>query len=186
MAFFLAADAPMQWKGPMDLSPVWLGLQEMTVIREFVADVVWGELDYLIVDLPPGAAADKPPVIAGFLPELDGGIVVTTPSDVAKRVVKKSITYARDLGIRLIGLVENMGGVFCQKCGTPTPMFDGGCEALCAEYKLPLLGQIPFDADLSRACDTGMPLADDHRISKCFDAIAERVIALLPQQALAR
>ncbi len=185
MAFFLSADAPLQWKGPMDLSPVWLGLQEMTVIREFVADVVWGELDYLLVDLPPGAAADKPPVIAGFLPELDGGIVVTTPSDVAKRVVKKSITYARDLGIRLIGLVENMSGVFCQQCGAPTPMFGEGCEALCAEYELPLLGKIPFDPQMSRACDTGTPLADDHRISKCFDAIAVRVIELIPQPTLA-
>jgi ATP-binding protein involved in chromosome partitioning len=186
MAFFLSADAPLQWKGPMELSPVWLGLQEMTVIREFVADVVWGELDYLLVDLPPGAAADKPPVIAGFLPELDGGIVVTTPSDVAKRVVKKSITYARDLGIRLIGLVENMSGVFCQQCGAPTPMFGEGCETLCEEYKLPLLGKIPFDPQMSRACDTGAPLAADHRISKRFDAIAERVIELIPQPTLAR
>ena len=70
MDFFLEDASPVRWKGPMDVSPVWLGLMEMNVIREFLADVVWGELDYLLVDLPPGAAADKPPVIAGYIPDL--------------------------------------------------------------------------------------------------------------------
>jgi len=175
MAFFLRPDAPLQWKGPMELSPVWLGLQEMSVIREFLADVAWGELDYLVVDLPPGAAADKPPVIAGYIPELDGGVVVTTPSEVAKQVVKKSVVYARDVGIRLLGLVENMSGVLCARCGAPTPLFDGGCEDLCAALDLPLLGKIPFSQEMSRACDAGRPLAPDHLIAKRFDAIADRV-----------
>jgi len=78
----------------------------MNVIREFLADVVWGELDYLLVDLPPGAAADKPPVIAGFIPDLAGAIVVTTPSEVASDVVQKSVTYARDMGTPAMGMVE--------------------------------------------------------------------------------
>src|SRR5919204_6790440 len=86
MDFFLDAASPVRWKGPMDLSPVWLGVMEMNVIREFIADIVWGSLDYLLTDLPPGAAADKPPVIAGFIPDLDGAIVVTTPSEVASDV----------------------------------------------------------------------------------------------------
>ena len=77
MDFFLEELAPVQWKGPMDLSPVWLGLTEMNVIREFIADIVWGELDYLLTDLPPGAAADKPPVIAGLLPDLAGAIATS-------------------------------------------------------------------------------------------------------------
>ncbi|MGD9730087.1 MAG: P-loop NTPase, partial [Nitrospiraceae bacterium] len=105
MDFFLDAASPVRWKGPMDLSPVWLGLMEMNVIREFLADVIWGELDYLLADLPPGAAADKPPVIAGFIPDLAGAIVVTTPSEVASDVVQKSMTYARDMGIRVLGIV---------------------------------------------------------------------------------
>ena len=82
MDFLLNETAPVRWKGPMDLSPVWLGLMEMNVIREFLADILWGDLDYLLADLPPGAAADKPPVIAGFLPDLAGAVVVTTPSEV--------------------------------------------------------------------------------------------------------
>ncbi|MEQ1794555.1 MAG: P-loop NTPase, partial [Nitrospira sp.] len=105
MDFFLDDASPVRWKGPMDVSPVWLGLMEMNVIREFLADVVWGELDYLLVDLPPGAAADKPPVIAGFIPDLAGAIVVTTPSEVASDVVQKSVTYARDMGIKVLGMV---------------------------------------------------------------------------------
>src|SRR5215470_837787 len=110
MDFFLSAASPVRWKGPMDLSPVWLGVMEMSVIREFLADIIWGELDYLLADLPPGAAADKPPVIVGFLPELDGAVVVTTPSQVSTDVVKKSILYARDTGIPILGLIENMSG----------------------------------------------------------------------------
>src|SRR5919204_3743966 len=108
MDFFLDAASPVRWKGPMDLSPVWLGVMEMNVIREFIADIVWGSLDYLLTDLPPGAAADKPPVIAGFIPDLDGAIVVTTPSEMASDVVQKSIVYARNLGIKILGMVENM------------------------------------------------------------------------------
>lgn len=175
MAFLLKPGAPLRWKGPMDLSPVWLGLQEMSVIREFLADVVWGELDYLLIDLPPGAAADKPPVVIGYLPELDGGIVVSTPSEVAKEVVRKSILYARDTGIRLIGLVENMSGTLCPKCGAPAPLFDTCCDDLCLELGVPLLGRVPFDPELSRACDSGVPLSAHHPLSECFDAMAASV-----------
>src|ERR671939_512460 len=117
MDFFLHAASPVRWKGPMDLSPVWLGVMEMNVIREFLADVAWGDLDYLLTDLPPGAAADKPPVIAGFIPDLAGAIVVTTPSEVASDVVQKSITYARDMGIRVLGMIENMSRYRCPSCG---------------------------------------------------------------------
>ena len=117
MDFFLEDASPVRWKGPMDVSPVWLGLMEMNVIREFLADVVWGELDYLLADLPPGAAADKPPVIAGFIPDLAGAIVVTTPSEVASDVVQKSVTYARDMGIKVMGIVENMSEYRCPSCG---------------------------------------------------------------------
>ncbi len=180
MDFFLKQEqSPVRWKGPMDLSPIWLGLTEMNVIREFLADVAWGEIDYLITDLPPGAAADKPPVIAGFIPELDGAVVVTTPSEVAKTVVKKSIVYARDLGIPVLGLVENMSGAFCPQCATPVPFFEGGCEDLCAELDLPLLAKIPFDSQMSHACDRGEPLSSDHPISQRFDEIANRIEQLL-------
>ena len=180
MDFFLEELSPVRWKGPMDLSPVWLGVLEMNVIREFIADILWGEMDYLLADLPPGAAADKPPVIAGFIPDLDGAIVVTTPSEVASDVVRKSITYARDLGIKVLGLVENMSRFRCPQCGAESELFEGDTEAMCQALDLPLLGRIPFDRTLARAFDKGTPLlGGDNPTLKRFDEIATRIKTLL-------
>src|SRR6267142_798991 len=180
MDFFLEDASPVRWKGPMDVSPVWLGLMEMNVIREFLADVVWGELDYLLADLPPGAAADKPPVIAGFIPDLDGAIVVTTPSEVASDVVQKSIAYARDLGIKVLGIVENMSMYRCPQCGTESELFDGDTEAMCQALDLPLLGRIPFDRTLAKSFDKGTPLLDaSYPTLKTYDEIASRIKTLL-------
>ncbi len=170
MDFFLKEKGtPVRWKGPMDISPIWLGMLEMNVIRDFLADILWGEIDYLFVDLPPGAAADKPPVIANFLPELDGAIVVTTPSEVAKTVVLKSIAYARDIGMKTIGLIENMGHSVCPTCQIPVPLFEGGCEELVREWDIPLLGKIPFDVQLAQSSDRGILLSSDHPIARQFD-----------------
>jgi ATP-binding protein involved in chromosome partitioning len=180
MDFFLDATSPVRWKGPMDLSPVWLGLMEMNVIREFLADVVWGELDYLLADLPPGAAADKPPVMAGFIPDLAGAIVVTTPSEVASDVVQKSVTYARDMGIRVLGIVENMSQYRCPTCGAENELFEGNTEAMCEALDLPLLGRIPFDRRLARTFDKGEPLLDaDYPTIQRYQDIVERVQSLL-------
>ncbi|MFM8551231.1 MAG: Mrp/NBP35 family ATP-binding protein [Nitrospiraceae bacterium] len=180
MDFFLGAASPVRWKGPMDLSPVWLGLMEMNVIREFLADVVWGELDYLLTDLPPGAAADKPPVIAGFIPDLAGAIVVTTPSEVASDVVQKSVTYARDMGIRVLGMVENMSRFRCPSCGVEHELFEGDTDALCDALNVPLLGRVPFDRALARTFDKGAPLLDAaYPTIQRYQEIAERVQAML-------
>ncbi len=180
MDFFLDAASPVRWKGPMDLSPVWLGLMEMNVIREFLADVVWGELDYLLADLPPGAAADKPPVIAGFIPDLAGAIVVTTPSEVASDVVQKSVTYARDMGIKVLGMVENMSEYRCPSCGVESELFEGNTQALCDALNIPLLGRIPFDRILAKTFDKGTPLLDaTYPTIKKYQEIAERVTALV-------
>ncbi len=180
MDFFLDAASPVRWKGPMDLSPVWLGLMEMNVIREFLADVMWGELDYLLADLPPGAAADKPPVIAGFIPDLAGAIVVTTPSEVASDVVQKSVTYARDMGIKVLGMIENMSEYRCPSCGVESELFEGNTQALCDALNIPLLGRIPFDRILAKTFDKGVPLLDaTYPTIKKYQEIAERVTALV-------
>ncbi len=180
MDFFLDAASPVRWKGPMDLSPVWLGLMEMNVIREFLADVMWGELDYLLADLPPGAAADKPPVIAGFIPDLAGAIVVTTPSEVASDVVQKSVTYARDMGIKVLGMIENMSEYRCPSCGVESELFEGDTQALCDALNIPLLGRIPFDRTLAKTFDKGVPLLDTtYPTIKKYQEIAERVISLV-------
>ena len=180
MDFFLGTSSPVRWKGPMDVSPVWLGLMEMNVIREFLADVVWGELDYLLADLPPGAAADKPPVIAGFIPDLAGAIVVTTPSEVASDVVQKSVTYARDMGIKVLGIVENMSEYRCPSCGELNELFEGNTDAMCEALDLPLLGRIPFDRQLARTFDKGEPLLDEtYPTIQRYQDIAGRIRTLL-------
>ena len=176
MAFFLDPASPVRWKGPMDLSPVWLGVMEMNVIREFLADVLWGELDYLLADLPPGAAADKPPVMAGFIPDLAGAIVVTTPSQVASEVVQKSVAYARDMGIAVLGLVENMSAYRCPSCGAENELFDGDSEALSRTLDIPLLGRIPFDRVLAKSFDQGKPLLDAQYLTiQRYAEVADRI-----------
>jgi ATP-binding protein involved in chromosome partitioning len=180
MDFFLPEHAPVRWKGSIELSPVWLGMLEMNVIRELLADIAWGELDVLLADLPPGAAADKPPALANFLPDLDGAVIVTTPSEVTTDVVRKSIVYARDVGIPVIGLIENMSGYHCPQCGHESDLFAGDVEALAAELDVPLLGKIPFDRDLSRRCDSGNPLTDSsHPMARRFDEIVQRIVDCL-------
>jgi ATP-binding protein involved in chromosome partitioning len=180
MDFLIKEAAPLRWKGPMDLSPVWLGLQEMNVIREFLADIVWGELDYLLADLPPGAAADKPPVIAGLLPDLTGSVVVTTPSEVASNVVQKSIGYAEELGISTLGIIENMSQYRCPSCGEENELFEGNTEGMCDALNIPLLGRIPFDRAFARTFDKGQPLLDaSHPTIQRFQEIAQRVQSLI-------
>ena len=180
MDFLLSEAAPVRWKGPMDLSPVWLGLMEMNVIREFLADIHWGELDFLLADLPPGAAADKPPVIAGFLPDLAGAVVVTTPSEVASNVVQKSIGYATELGITVLGVIENMSQYRCPSCGAENELFEGNTEGMCEALNLPLLGRIPFDRQFAKTFDKGEPLLDEQNptIQRYHD-IAGRIQSLL-------
>ena len=180
MDFLLNANAPVRWKGPMDLSPVWLGLTEMNVIREFLADMVWGELDFLLADLPPGAAADKPPLLAGLIPDLAGAIVVTTPSEVASDVVQKSIAYARELGIEVFGVVENMSQYRCPSCGAEHPLFEGDTQAMCDALALPLLGRIPFDHTFAKTFDKGNPLLDEsYPTVQRFQEIGQKIQTLL-------
>lgn len=176
MEFFLKKDSPVQWKGSMDLSPIWLGMVEMNVIREFLGDIVWGDLDLLLVDLPPGAAADKPPAIVGYIPELDGAVVVTTPSEVTGDVVRKSIVYTRDVGIKVIGIIENMSGFLCPECHTESELFEGSSDQLCSDLNVQLLGKIPFSRKMSHACDQGTPLIDEaeYTVQK-FSEIAKKI-----------
>ncbi len=118
--------------------------------------------------------------MAQFIPDLAGAIVVTTPSEVASDVVQKSVTYARDMGIDVLGIVENMSQYRCPSCGAEHDLFEGNTEAMCDALALPLLGRIPFDRTLARTFDKGEPLLDPaYPTIQRYDEIAKRVATLL-------
>ena len=113
--FFLPEEAPTIWRGPL----------KMRAIRQFLSDIVWGELDLLFIDLPPGTG-DEPLSIAQLLPDLDGVVIVTMPSQLSSSVVRKAITFAERLNMPIIGVVENMSGFVCPHCGEKTEIFQSG------------------------------------------------------------
>jgi ATP-binding protein involved in chromosome partitioning len=147
MDLLLRSDAtPLTWDAPSQAEAhTWRGTMEANALREFLADTAWGALDVLLVDLPPGT--DRLATIVGLVPALAGTVVVTIPSDVAHLVVRKSITVARAAPAPVLGVVENMAGLFV----------GAGAEALACESGVPFLGRVPFDPALAAAADRGEP-----------------------------
>ena len=164
---------------PSDESPViWRGPLKMGVIRQFLSEIVWGDLDFLFIDLPPGTG-DEPLSVIQLLPELDGVIIVTIPSEVSRDVVKKAVTFARMVGAPIIGIIENMSGFTCPKCGEETSIFGvGGGEKIAEEMKILLLGKIPIDPRISEDSDKGVPFIVGHMgtpAAKAFKDIVKKV-----------
>ena len=174
-----ADDAPLVWEAPTQAeSHTWRGAMEANALREFLTDTAWGALDVLLLDLPPGT--DRLITVASLLPVLSGTIVVTIPSDVARLVVRKSITVAAQANAPVLGLVENMTGLF------PGP---SGAD-LAREAGIPFLGSVPFDPALAASADRGEPLvatAPGCDASRALFAIAAAVgVALTRDGAPAR
>jgi len=137
---------PIMWKGPMENDSVWRGSMEASVIREFLGDSNWGDLDLLLVDLPPGNTPITM-MITQLLPDLTGMVVVTTPNHMAKSVVRKSITFAERMNIPIIGCIENMSGFHCPGCEKVVPLFAEPVSVdskLNTDLNIPLIGSIPF------------------------------------------
>ncbi len=149
MAFLLQnADQPVIWRGPL----------KMITIKQFLSDVIWGELDYLIVDSPPGTG-DEPMSVCQILTNIDGAIIVTTPQDVAILDSRKSVLFARQMNVPILGIVENMSGFFCPHCKKEIPLFGkGGGEKAAADLKVPFLGRIPLEPEMVLCGDSGQPL----------------------------
>jgi ATP-binding protein involved in chromosome partitioning len=169
MGFLLSdRDSPVIWRGPL----------KMTAIRQFLEDVHWGNLDYLIIDLPPGTG-DEPLSVAQLLPQIDGAVIVTTPQDVALLSVRKSINFARKLNMPIIGLVENMSEFVCPHCGKSTHIFKtGGGQKACADLGVPFLGCIPIDTKIVEGGDSGKPFVLEHGdepSAKAFNQIVDRI-----------
>lgn len=140
-----------------DTALIWRGPMKHNVIKQFVCDVEWGQLDYLIVDCPPGTG-DEPLSIVNLLGTPDGAVIITTPQQVAVTDVKKCITFCRHLELPILGLIENMSGFVCPHCNEVTTIFgDDGGKQLAKSFNIPLLGSIPLDPDMVPAADTGKP-----------------------------
>lgn len=161
-------DAPVIWRGPMKNS----------IIKQFLKDVVWGELDYLIIDCPPGTG-DEPLSVIQLLGKADGAIIVTTPQDVSSVDVSKNINFAEQMKIPVTGIVENMSGFVCPHCNEVTYIFkEGGGKKLAEKYNLPFLGSIPLDPALGEAGDSGKPYVaefKDSLVSKTYETITKKL-----------
>jgi ATP-binding protein involved in chromosome partitioning len=165
MDLFLETDeTPLSWQRLEGLAAdsfVWKDTMETTAVREFLADTDWGELDCLLIDLPPGV--ERFSTISRWIPDLEG-LTVTIPSAISQLVIKKSIRAVQETGRNLIGLVENMSGYVCPECGTIGPLYSSSLsgEEVASSLGIPFLGSIPFDTLLAQACDEGIPFILDH------------------------
>ncbi len=134
---------------------IWRGPMKMGVIKQFLTDVNWGDLDYLIVDAPPGTG-DEPLSLCQLIQPLDGAVIVTTPQKVAAIDVRKSISFCKRLEVPVLGVVENMSGFVCPKCGELTQILpEGGGRKIASDMTVPFLGAIPIDPELAHSADSG-------------------------------
>jgi ATP-binding protein involved in chromosome partitioning len=169
MGFLLQnTDSPVIWRGPL----------KMTAIKQLIGDFSWGDLDYLIVDIPPGTG-DEPLSIAQLIPQCDGAIIVTTPQDVALVSVRKSINFVRKMGLPIIGIVENMSGFTCPHCGQSIKIFKtGGGLKASKDFDVPFLGKIPLDDKVVETGDSGEPFCVKNprsNTAKAFRSVVKNV-----------
>lgn len=169
MAFLLSSrDTPVIWRGPV----------KMGAIRQFLGEVHWGDLDYLIIDLPPGTG-DEPLSIAQLIPDSSGAIIVTTPQEVALLDSRKAVTFARTLNMHVIGIIENMSGMVCPHCGKSIELFkSGGGSKAALEMQVPFLGKVPIDPKIVETGDSGRPFVMEYSGSesaKSFKEIVEKI-----------
>jgi len=160
---------------------IWRGPVKYSAIRQFIGDVEWGQLDFLIIDLPPGTG-DEPLTVAQTISDAKA-IIVTTPQEVSLADVRKSINFCKTVNMEIFGLIENMSGFACPHCGEALDLFgSGGGEKTAAAMGVPFLGRIPFDMRLVSCGDAGMSFRDTHGdspVSKAFDDIAQAMVKLI-------
>jgi ATP-binding protein involved in chromosome partitioning len=160
---------------------IWRGPMKMGVIKQFLTEVNWGTLDYLIVDSPPGTG-DEPLSVCQLIENPDGAIIVTTPQDLALLDVRKSITFCQRMDLPVLGVVENMSGFVCPQCGEVTEIFkSGGGEAMAKDMHVPFLGCVPLDPAITQACDEGKPFIYHYRKTATAQAF-ENLLKQIPDR----
>ncbi len=165
-----------------DEAIIWRGPLKIQAIRQFIGDIDWGELDYLVIDAPPGTG-DEPLSVAQTIKDVNA-LIVTTPQEIALADVRKSISFCRHVKIRILGIVENMSGFVCPHCSKPVDIFgSGGGKRTALEYSLRFLGKVPMDPQVVMGGDAGKPYLSSGAgtvATKAFDEVLDNVLKDLP------
>lgn len=173
VAFLLKSD---------DDAVIWRAPLKHSLIQQFITDVEWGDLDFLIIDLPPGTG-DEPLSVAHIIEELDGSIIVTTPQEVALLDARKSVTFSQKINVEVLGIIENMSGFICPNCGEITEIFKtGGGEKAANELGVSFLGRIPLDPMVVIGGDSGTPYIvkdPESQVAKAFQQISQNIVKQL-------
>jgi len=168
-----------------DDAVIWRGPRKYGVIKQFLKDVEWGDLDYLIVDSPPGTG-DEPLAVAQLIEKADGAVIVTTPQEVSVQDVRRCVVFCRQVALPVLGVVENMSGFVCPKCGEKSDIFGvGGGRAMAEEMGVPFLGAIPIEPAVVLSGDAGTPIVQSHPHSMTAEAFGRIVRTLLEPEAAA-
>ena len=165
-------DDPIIWRGPI----------KITVIKQFMQDIQWPQLDYLIVDSPPGTG-DEPLSVVQTLKKVDGSIIVSTPQDIALLDARKTIKFSQKMNVPIIGIIENMSTFVCPHCGEKTDIFAGlGIEKAASDFNIDVLGKIPIDVNIVKSGDSGKAYLKNHKtqasakeFQKIISKIAEKM-----------
>jgi ATP-binding protein involved in chromosome partitioning len=175
IGFLIDAETPMVWRGPMVTQ----------ALEQLLRDTRWGDLDYLVVDLPPGTG-DIQLTLAQKVP-VTGAVIVTTPQDIALLDARKGLKMFEKVGIPILGVVENMSIHICSKCGHEEHIFgSGGGAAICKDYGVDLLGSLPLDIGIREQADSGKPTVvsdPDGRITQIYKEIARKIAIRIADQA---
>jgi ATP-binding protein involved in chromosome partitioning len=162
------------------MAVIWRGPMKISAIRQFVSDIEWGDLDFLLVDSPPGTG-DEPLTVAQTIPDSEA-LIVTTPQEISLADVRKSINFCREVNMKILGVVENMSGQACPHCGGQVPLFgQGGGEKMAREMGVPFLGRIPADGKMVSAGDAGdlegLICREDLEINVAYGELLNAVMA---------
>lgn len=169
-----------------DDAVIWRGPMKMGAIKQLVKDVKWGDLDFMILDSPPGTG-DEPLSVVQTIDKLDGAIIVTTPQEISISDVRRSVRFCEKLNLPVLGVVENMSGFVCPHCGKTVDIFKtGGGESMASEMNVPFLGRIPLEKDIVEASDEGKPFVyfyGKSQSARAFEEITDRLLQNIKPQS---
>lgn len=165
-----------------NLPVIWRGPLKMKAIQQFLGDVDWGELDWLVIDSPPGTG-DEPLSVAQLIPA-SGAIIVTTPQELSLMDSRKAVAFAKSLNLKILGIIENMSGMTCPHCGKDIDLFKkGGGEKVAIELGVPFLGKIPIDPQIVISTDEGKPFIGTQPDSEASKALMKIVKSITETKA---